>query len=110
MLPSGCEKQLPFHSAFLADRHGAWDHPFPPPPCSHPQLQPVRSLWCRGDTRRPGSSQVSPHLTSSRASSVQGPVLLGLVLGRRVTGEALPRAPHMPTYGSLCPEAHMELV
>lgn len=53
---------------------------------------------------------MSPHLTSSRASSVQGPVLLGLVLGRRVTGEALPRAPHMPTYGSLCPEAHMELV
>lgn len=100
MLPSGCEKRLPFHSASQADGDGAWDHPLPsPPPRSHPQSQPVRSLWCRGDTRRPGSSQVSPHLTSSRASSVQGPVLLGLVLGRWATGKALPRAPHMPTHG-----------
>ena len=53
---------------------------------------------------------MSPPPDSLTCQLCQGPVLLGLVLGRWAMGEALPRVPHMPTYRSLCPEAHVGLV
>ena len=64
-----------------------------PSPHPHPQSQPVRSLWHRGRHRRPGSSQVSPPPDSRTCQLCQGPVLLGLVLGRWAMGEARPGCP-----------------
>lgn len=108
MPPSGREKQLLSRSASLADGDGGLGPPPPPHPTLSRSPSAPSGFW--GDTDAPGAPRCPHHLTPSCASSVQGTVLLGLVLGRWAMGEALPRAPHVPTYGSLCPEAHAGLV
>lgn len=83
MLPSGCEKRLPFHSASQADGDGAWDHPLPPPPLLPPSVAARPLPSGVGETPDAlGSLPGVPPPDFLTCCSVQGPVLLGLVLGR----------------------------